>query len=168
MAKNSNDRKLIQAPNPGFLQDLASRIKLILRLMGDRRVNIFLKVLPVAALVYLIVVLVRVNRAVARFDKVIDGTESLLGSLKTLAEETTGTVVAARGLIDEGQRVAADVAVISAHVRGAAEGGAGQAMSFFGRVKSFLAIVAGVKTAVTTVRHFMERRRHTADGETEN
>jgi len=122
----------------------------------------------VAALVYLIVVLVRVNRAVARFDKVIDGTESLLGSLKTLTDEATGTVVAARGLIDEGQRVAADVAVISAHVRGAAEGGAGQAMSFFGRLKSFLAIVAGVKTAITTVRHFMERRRHTADGETEN
>ena len=122
----------------------------------------------IATLVYLIVVLVRINRTVARFDKVIDGTENLLGSLKTLADEAAGTVVAARGLIDEGQRVAADVAAVSAHVRDLAEGGAGQALSFFGRVKSFLAIAAGIKTAITTVRHFMERRRHAADGETEN
>lgn len=37
-----------------FLQDLILQFKLILRLMGDRRVNFFLKLLPVAALVYLV------------------------------------------------------------------------------------------------------------------
>ena len=122
----------------------------------------------VAALVYLIIVLGRINRAVARFDRVIDGTETLLGSLKTLADETTGTVVAARTLIDEGQHVVADVAAVSAHLREVAAGGSGQALSLIGRLKSILAIVAGVKTAVATVRCFMERRRHSAEGETEN
>ena len=122
----------------------------------------------IAALVYLIIVLVRINRAVARFDKVIDGTENLLGSLKTLAEETTTTVVAARGLIDEGQHVVADVAAVSAHLREVAAGGSGHASSLFGGLKSILAVIAGVKTAVATVRSFMERRRHAAEGETEN
>lgn len=122
----------------------------------------------VAALVYLVIVLGRINRAVARFDRVIDGTETLLGSLKTLADETTGTVVAARTLIDEGQHVVADVAAVSAHLREVAAGGSGQALSLIGRLKSILAIVAGVKTAVATVRCFMERRRHSAEGETEN
>ncbi|MDI6768752.1 MAG: DUF1232 domain-containing protein [Anaerolineales bacterium] len=42
-------------PQPGgFLQDIILQFKLILRLMGDRRVNFFLKLLPVAALVYLV------------------------------------------------------------------------------------------------------------------
>lgn len=122
----------------------------------------------IAALVYLIIVLVRINRAVARFDVVIDGTEQLLGSLKTLADETTGTVVAARTLIDEGQHVVADVAAVSAHLREVAAGGSGHALSLIGRLKSILAVVAGVKTAVATVRCFMERRRHAAEGETEN
>ncbi len=122
----------------------------------------------VAALVYLIIVLVRINRAVIRFDKVIDSTEVLLGSLKTLADETTGTVVAARGLIDEGQQVMADVAAVSAHLREVAAGGSGHALSLIGRLKSILAVIAGVKTAMATVRSFMERRRHAAEGETEN
>ena len=38
----------------GFIQDIILRAKLILRLMGDRRVNILLKLLPVGALVYLV------------------------------------------------------------------------------------------------------------------
>jgi len=38
----------------GLIQELVLRIKLILRLMADRRVNVFLKLLPVAALVYLL------------------------------------------------------------------------------------------------------------------
>jgi hypothetical protein len=40
--------------NGGFLPEVGMRIKLILKLMGDRRVNIFLKAIPVASLVYLI------------------------------------------------------------------------------------------------------------------
>jgi hypothetical protein len=38
----------------GFFPEIGLRIKLILKLMGDRRVNIFLKVIPVASLIYLI------------------------------------------------------------------------------------------------------------------
>lgn len=41
-------------PSGGFLHELALRIKLILRLMGDRRVNPFLKLIPVASILYLI------------------------------------------------------------------------------------------------------------------
>lgn len=40
--------------NSGFFQDLILRVKLIVRLMGDKRVNILLKLLPVAALIYLV------------------------------------------------------------------------------------------------------------------
>jgi uncharacterized membrane protein YkvA (DUF1232 family) len=41
-------------PSGGFLHDFALRLKLIARLMGDRRVNFLLKLLPVATLAYLI------------------------------------------------------------------------------------------------------------------
>lgn len=122
----------------------------------------------IAALVYLIIVMVRINRTVARFDKIIDGTESLLGSLKTLADESTSTVAAARTLIDEGQLVVADVAAVSAQVRQLSAGGVDQALSLIGRIKSTIAIFAGVKTALTTVKCFMDRRRHAAAGETED
>lgn len=45
---------LMVPPSGGFLRDFAVRLKLIARLMGDSRVNIFLKILPVATLAYLI------------------------------------------------------------------------------------------------------------------
>jgi uncharacterized membrane protein YkvA (DUF1232 family) len=45
---------LLVPPSGGFLHDFAVRLKLIARLMGDRRVNILLKLLPVATLAYLI------------------------------------------------------------------------------------------------------------------
>ena len=47
-------RDLINSQNTGFFQDLIQRAKLIGRLMGDKRVNFFLKVLPVAAILYLV------------------------------------------------------------------------------------------------------------------
>jgi hypothetical protein len=47
-------RKIITA-NSGVFQELLKRIKLVLRLMGDRRVSPFLKLLPVAGLVYWLV-----------------------------------------------------------------------------------------------------------------
>jgi uncharacterized membrane protein YkvA (DUF1232 family) len=47
-------RDLINSQNTGFFQDIIQRIKLIGRLMGDKRVNFFLKILPVAAVVYLV------------------------------------------------------------------------------------------------------------------
>jgi uncharacterized membrane protein YkvA (DUF1232 family) len=49
---NKND--LINNQNKGFFQDLILRTRLILRLMGDNRVNVFLKLLPVAAAIYVI------------------------------------------------------------------------------------------------------------------
>ncbi len=45
---------IIQNQNSGFFQDLITRLKLILRLMSDKRINIFLKLLPIAAAIYVI------------------------------------------------------------------------------------------------------------------
>ena len=45
---------IISSQQSGFFQDLILRIKLILRLMGDRRVNFLLKILPIGAVIYLI------------------------------------------------------------------------------------------------------------------
>jgi uncharacterized membrane protein YkvA (DUF1232 family) len=51
-----SDNKLnkMVSSRPGFLNDLLNRLKLVLRLMGDQRVNILLKGLPVFGLIYLI------------------------------------------------------------------------------------------------------------------
>jgi len=51
-----SDNKLnkIVSSRPGFLNDILNRLKLVLRLMGDPRVNILLKGLPVFGLIYLI------------------------------------------------------------------------------------------------------------------
>jgi uncharacterized membrane protein YkvA (DUF1232 family) len=38
----------------GMLRDLVLRLKLIVRLMGDKRVNPFLKLIPIGSLIYLI------------------------------------------------------------------------------------------------------------------
>jgi hypothetical protein len=40
-------------PGGGLFQELSMRLKLVLRLMKDRRVSIFLKVIPVFTVVYL-------------------------------------------------------------------------------------------------------------------
>ena len=48
------NRKITIPQNGGFFQDLTMRIKLILRLLGDGRVNPLLKVLPIGSLVYLV------------------------------------------------------------------------------------------------------------------
>lgn len=45
--------KLMVPPQGGMLRDFANRLKLIFRLMGDRRVNFFLKFLPLASVAYL-------------------------------------------------------------------------------------------------------------------
>jgi uncharacterized membrane protein YkvA (DUF1232 family) len=50
----ANKREIINNQNSGFFQDLVLRLKLILRLIGDRRVNPFLKLLPIAAAIYVI------------------------------------------------------------------------------------------------------------------
>ncbi len=43
----------VPPPKGGVFNDLASRMKLIMRLLTDRRVNILVKLLPVASLAYL-------------------------------------------------------------------------------------------------------------------
>ncbi len=50
----ANKRNIISNQNSGFFPDLILRLKLILRLMNDPRVNIFLKILPIAAAIYVI------------------------------------------------------------------------------------------------------------------
>jgi uncharacterized membrane protein YkvA (DUF1232 family) len=53
MAKKKSD-KLIVPTSGGMFRDLVLRLKLIVRLMGDKRVNGFLKLLPIGSLIYLI------------------------------------------------------------------------------------------------------------------
>lgn len=50
---SQNQKRL--PPSGGIFEGLAQRIKLILRLMGDSRVNFFLKILPVFSLAYLLI-----------------------------------------------------------------------------------------------------------------
>lgn len=45
--------KIMVPPQGGMLRDLVTRLKLIGRLIGDRRVSVFLKLLPLASLAYL-------------------------------------------------------------------------------------------------------------------
>lgn len=49
------DRKpsKLVVPKGGMMRDLVKRLKLIARLMGDHRVNFFIKALPLASLAYL-------------------------------------------------------------------------------------------------------------------
>ena len=47
-------QKNIVKPPGGIFNELMIRIKLVLRLMGDRRVNTFYKAIPVASLLYLV------------------------------------------------------------------------------------------------------------------
>ena len=49
------DRKIMLPPGGGVVQDLMIRLKLIVRLMTDRRVNPLLKLLPIGSLAYFIV-----------------------------------------------------------------------------------------------------------------
>jgi uncharacterized membrane protein YkvA (DUF1232 family) len=53
MANKKRD-DLVVSSGGGMLHDLVLRFKLIMRLMGDSRVNPFVKLLPVASLAYLI------------------------------------------------------------------------------------------------------------------
>jgi hypothetical protein len=52
---DKNNRKITLPQNKGFFQDLTLRLKLILRLLGDGRVNPLLKLLPIGSLIYLVV-----------------------------------------------------------------------------------------------------------------
>lgn len=51
---NKKQGDLVVSSGGGVLRDLLLRFKLIVRLMGDNRVNPFIKILPVASLAYLV------------------------------------------------------------------------------------------------------------------
>ena len=53
MANKKSD-KLVVRSNNGMFRSLMLRLKLIVRLMGDNRVNPFLKLLPIGSLIYLL------------------------------------------------------------------------------------------------------------------
>jgi uncharacterized membrane protein YkvA (DUF1232 family) len=46
-------KDLMIPPQGGVIRDFIMRIKLILRLIGDRRVSVWLKIIPVAGVIYL-------------------------------------------------------------------------------------------------------------------
>ena len=50
----ANKRGFLANQNNGYFHDLVLRLKLIMRLMGDKRVNFLLKIIPVGALIYLV------------------------------------------------------------------------------------------------------------------
>ena len=50
----ADKRDLMIPPQGGMIRDFILRVKLILRLIGDRRVNPWLKIIPVAGLAYLV------------------------------------------------------------------------------------------------------------------
>jgi uncharacterized membrane protein YkvA (DUF1232 family) len=50
----ANKHDIINNQNSGFFQDLVLRLKLVLRLIGDPRVNFFVKLLPIAAAIYVV------------------------------------------------------------------------------------------------------------------
>ena len=53
MTEKSN-RRITISQGGGFFKDISLRLKLILRLMGDSRVNSALKLMPIGSLVYLV------------------------------------------------------------------------------------------------------------------
>ncbi len=50
----ANRKDLMIPPQGGMIRDFVLRVKLILRLVRDRRVSFWLKIIPVAGLVYLV------------------------------------------------------------------------------------------------------------------
>jgi len=68
----TNSRNIISNQNSGFFQDMILRLKLILRLIGDKRVNLLLKLLPIAAAIYVISPLDLIPGAVLPFIGALD------------------------------------------------------------------------------------------------
>ena len=51
---DKKDRNLMVTPQSGMIHNLVIQAKLILRLIGDRRVSIWAKLIPIGALIYLV------------------------------------------------------------------------------------------------------------------
>ena len=49
------NRKIELPKNPGLVTDLVNRVKLIVRLMGDKRVSPMIKLIPIGSALYFIV-----------------------------------------------------------------------------------------------------------------
>jgi uncharacterized membrane protein YkvA (DUF1232 family) len=47
-------RKIVVSPQRGMTREVVTRLKLILKLMGDRRVSPWVKLIPVGAIAYLV------------------------------------------------------------------------------------------------------------------
>jgi len=47
-------RKIVVSPQRGMTRDVVTRLKLILKLMGDRRVSPWVKLIPIGAIAYLV------------------------------------------------------------------------------------------------------------------
>lgn len=56
MAENPKNNRLkkIEQDNPGFFSGISRTLMLVLRLLGDKRVSLLLKLLPLSTLVYLV------------------------------------------------------------------------------------------------------------------
>jgi uncharacterized membrane protein YkvA (DUF1232 family) len=54
MPEGSKKKSIIPSQNTGLVHDVVRHIKLIWLLIQDKRINVFLKILPVASLVYLV------------------------------------------------------------------------------------------------------------------
>jgi hypothetical protein len=52
---DKRDRKITFPRSGGVFQELSLRIKLIVRLLGDKRVNLLYKLLPIGSLIYLVI-----------------------------------------------------------------------------------------------------------------
>ncbi len=50
----ADKRDIIIPPQGGMIRDFIMRVKLIVRLIGDKRVSPWLKIIPVAGIVYLV------------------------------------------------------------------------------------------------------------------
>lgn len=50
----ADKQNLLDPKNKGFFQDLVLQLKLIMRLMGDPKVNFLLKLLPITSIIYAI------------------------------------------------------------------------------------------------------------------
>lgn len=55
MSEKANKSLISPEPDPGFFSGLSKQLKLVLRLIADGRVNLLLKILPLATLIYLII-----------------------------------------------------------------------------------------------------------------
>ena len=55
MSSKTKNKSIVPAPDGGLLQEIIRQVKLVWLLLKDKRVNVFLKTLPVLSLVYLVV-----------------------------------------------------------------------------------------------------------------